>query len=96
MPRSERPNPYQYAFDFAAQPLEISQHVRLVKEPYVVRQPADAAWYLLNHVFVPFAQFKQEHLFVCAVSRRRSIGYQIPCRKESKTYKPSHLSGTGN
>jgi hypothetical protein len=59
--RRPRYNPYQLPLDYGARPLDIGQHVRVVKEPYVIRQPADAAQYLLTQVYVPFEQFKQEH-----------------------------------
>ena len=64
MPRSERYNPYQLPLDYGARPLDIGQHVRVVKEPFVIRQPADAASYLLNQVFTPFEQLRQEQLYV--------------------------------
>lgn len=77
MPRSERYNPYQLPFDFAAQPVEIGQHVRVVKEPYVIRQPADAAAYLVNQVFVPFHQFRQEQLYVLLLDIRNTITHDV-------------------
>lgn len=81
MPRSERHNPYQLPFDFSAQPLEIGQHVRVVKEPYVIRQPADAAQYLVNQIFVPFAQFRQEQLYVLLLDIRHTITHDVMAYK---------------
>lgn len=77
MPRGERYNPYQLPFDFDAQPLDLGQHVRLVKEPYTIRQPADAAHYLINQVFVPFHQFRQEQLYVLLLDIRNTITHDV-------------------
>jgi len=73
----ERRNRYQLPFDFDTRPQEMGQHVRVVKEPYVIRQPADAAQYLLTQVFVPFDQFKQEQLFVLLLDNRNLITHDV-------------------
>ena len=75
--RSYRPSPYQLPIDYGARPLEIGQHVRVLSEPYVVRQPADAAMYLLNQVFVPFEQFKQEQLYVLLLDNKNLITHDV-------------------
>jgi DNA repair protein RadC len=77
MPRGERPNPYQYSFDFGATPREVSQHVRVVKETHVVRAPSDAATYLLNNVYVPFDYFKQEQFYVLLLDNRHLITHDV-------------------
>lgn len=75
--RRPRHNPYQLSFDYSAQPLDVGQHVRVVKEPYVIHQPADAAQYLINNVFTPFAQFKQEQLYVLLLDIRNTITHDV-------------------
>ena len=75
--RRPRHNPYQLPFDYGAQPLDIGQHVRVVKEPYTIRHPADAARYLLTQVFFPFDQFKQEQLFVLLLDNRNHITHDV-------------------
>jgi DNA repair protein RadC len=77
MPRGERYNPYQLPFDYSARPLEIGQHVREIKEPHFVRSPDDAAFYLLNQVFTPFEQFKQEQLYVLLLDNRNKITHDV-------------------
>jgi DNA repair protein RadC len=73
MSRGERYNRYQLSFDFGAQPLELSQHVRILKEPYALRTPADAAAYLMTQVYFPFSEFKQEHLYVLLLNQKQRI-----------------------
>jgi DNA repair protein RadC len=51
--------------------------VRVLSEPYIVRQPADAAHYLLNQVYIPFEQFKQEQLFVLLLDNRNLITHDV-------------------
>lgn len=75
--RRFRPNPYQLPLDYGVHPLDLAQHVRAVNEPFVVRQPADAALYLMNQVFVPFDQFKQEHLYVLLLNNRNLITHDV-------------------
>jgi DNA repair protein RadC len=75
--RRYRPNPYQLPFDYGARPLDRGQHVRVVNEPIMVRQPADAAFYLLNQVFVPFEQFKQEQLYVLLLDNKNHITHDV-------------------
>ena len=75
--RRPRPNLYQLSLDYGAQPLETGQHVRIVKEPYPIRHPADAAHYLLTQVFVPFEHFKQEQLFVLLLDNRNLITHDV-------------------
>lgn len=77
MARGERYNPYQLPFDYGARPLDLGQHVRVVKEPYSVRQPEDAARYLINQVFAPFEQFRQEHLFVLLLNTKNLITHDV-------------------
>ena len=77
MARGERYNPYQLPFDYGARPLDIGQHVRVVKEPYEIRQPADAAQYRLTQVYVPFDQFKQEQLFVLLLDNKNVITHDV-------------------
>lgn len=75
--RRPRHNPAQLSFDFGAQPLEISQHVRILKEPYALRTPADAAEYLMTQVYFPFEQFKQEHLYVLLINQKQRITHDV-------------------
>jgi DNA repair protein RadC len=75
--RRPRLNPYQLPLDYGAQPLDVGQHVRVLSEPYMVRQPADAALYLLNQVFVPFEQFKQEQLYVLLLDNKNLITHDV-------------------
>ncbi len=75
--RHPRHNPYQLPFDFGAQLLEISQHVRILKEPYALRTPADAAEYLMTQVYFPFEQFKQEHLYVLLINQKQRITHDV-------------------
>jgi DNA repair protein RadC len=77
MPRGERHNPYQLPFDYGARPLDIGQHVRQIKEPYIIRSPDDAACYLLNQVFTPFEQFRQEQLYVLLLDNRNKITHDV-------------------
>lgn len=77
MARGERYNPYQLPFDFDATPLEMSQHVRLIKEPYPVVTPADAAAYLMTQVYFPFEQFRQEHLYVLLLNQKQRITHDV-------------------
>ena len=79
MPERRRPqyNPYQLPLDYGAQPLDVGQHVRVLSEPYMVRHPADAAFYLLNQVFTPFEQFKQEQLFVLLLDNKNQITHDV-------------------
>jgi DNA repair protein RadC len=77
MPRGERYNRYQMSFDFGAQSLELSQHVRLLQEPYALRTPADAAAYLMTQVYFPFEQFKQEHLYVLLLNQKQRITHDV-------------------
>ncbi len=77
MPRGERYNPYQLPFDFGATPLEMHQHVRLIKEPYRVVTPADAAAYLMTQVYYPFEQFRQEHLYVLLLNQKQRITHDV-------------------
>jgi hypothetical protein len=75
--RPYRPSPYQLPFDYGAHPLDLGQHVRVLSEPYIVRQPADAAHYLLNQVYIPFEQFKQEQLFVLLLDNQNLITHDV-------------------
>jgi DNA repair protein RadC len=75
--RHYRPSAYQLPFDYGARPLDLGQHVRVVHEPVMVRQPADAAFYLLNQVFVPFDQFKQEQLYVLLLDNKNQITHDV-------------------
>jgi DNA repair protein RadC len=75
--RRYRHNPYQLPFDYGAQPVDLGQHVRAVKESYVIHHPGDAAWYLLNNVYTPFEQFKQEHLYVLLLDIRNTITHDV-------------------
>lgn len=77
MAKSERYNPYQLSFDFAARPLDLGQHVRLIKEPYTIRQPADAAFYLTTNVFTPFDHFKQEQLYILLLDQKHKITHDV-------------------
>lgn len=77
MARGERYNPYQLPFDYGARPLELGQHVRVVREAYTVRQPEDAALYLMNQVFTPFEQFRQEHLYVLLLNTKNLITHDV-------------------
>jgi DNA repair protein RadC len=77
MPTSEWNNPYQLLFDFDAQPLDLDQHVRVIREPYAIRQPADAANYLTTCVYVPFQHFKQEHFYVLLLDNRNAITHDV-------------------
>jgi DNA repair protein RadC len=77
MPRGERYHPYQLPFDFGAQSLEIAQHVRVLKEPYALHTPADAAQYLMTQVYFPFEQFKQEHLYVLLLNQKQRITHDV-------------------
>src|SRR6478672_4786688 len=77
MSRGERYNRYQLPFDFGAQSLELSQHVRLLQEPYALRTPADAAEYLMTQVYFPFEQFKQEHLYVLLLNQKQRITHDV-------------------
>lgn len=77
MPRHERPNPYQRAFDFSARETVQSQHVRLVEEPHIIQTPADAATYLMDQVFFPFEQFRQEQLYVLLLDVKNHITHDV-------------------
>ena len=77
MPRHERHNPYQYAFDFSARETAQSQHVRLVEEPHIIQTPADAAMYLMDQVFSPFEQFRQEQLYVLLLDIKQRITHDV-------------------
>lgn len=70
-------NPYQLPFDFDARPVSPGQHVREVKEPYMVCAPIDAASYLMNSIFTPFEQFKQEHLYVLLLNTKNRITHEV-------------------
>ena len=66
---------------------EVPDHIQ-------VHSPADAARHLMDRVYTPWEQCRQEELWVCAVQRRGSIGYLVSCRKESiKPTSPSTLAG---
>ena len=85
---------YRAVLQSLASDHEGSRFVRVVRDEVVVRRPADAAAHLLQKIFVPFDRFDQEELWVCAVERQGSIGYSIPCRKESmQPTSPSILAG---
>lgn len=70
-------NPYQLPLEYGARSLEIGQHVRVLYEPVMVRHPADAADYLLNQVFVPFEQFRQEQLYVLLLDNKNLITHDV-------------------
>jgi hypothetical protein len=88
--RRSHHNPYQLPLDYGARPLEIGQYVRVLNEPYMVRQPADAALYLLNQVFVPFEQFKQEQLYVLLLDNKNLITHDVMVYKGVRRITTSH------
>jgi hypothetical protein len=65
--RHYEPNPYQLPFEWSGTARNMGQHVRALHESRFVRSPSDAVDYFLTQVFVPFEQFRQEQLYVCAV-----------------------------
>lgn len=75
--RRFRHNPYQLPLELARPPEIIEQHVRALREEYVVRSPADAANYLLNQVFSPFEHFRQEHMYVLLMNQRNIITHDV-------------------
>ena len=70
-------NPYQMPFDWSGTPRELGQHVREIREPLFVRTPMDAVNYLLNQVYVPFDQFKQEQLYVLLLDQKNRITHDV-------------------
>lgn len=84
MPRHEKANPYQYAFDFGHTPLDAAglvyegqpRFVRTVHEAVIVRSPAEAAQHLLTHVFTPFAAFEQEELWTLLLDTKHRITHE--------------------
>ena len=51
--------------------------VRQVQEEVLVRSPADAANYLLRHVFHPFDRFEQEELWTLLLNTRSRITHEV-------------------
>lgn len=74
--RQCRYNPYQLPFDFDQKPTA-GQHAHVVREAYIVRAPIDAATYLMNSVFTPFDQFRQEHLYVLLLNTKNRITHDV-------------------
>lgn len=84
---------YQLAFDLAPRSVEetavyqailqnlaageTSRFVRKVDEEVVVKMPDDAAWHLLQKVFVPFDRLDQEELWLLLLSTRNRITHEV-------------------
>jgi hypothetical protein len=50
--------------------LTLSRFVRAVRERIFIQSPADAAGYLMTHIFTPFHTFDQEELWVLLMNRK--------------------------
>ncbi len=54
-----------------------SRFVREVRDSVTVHSPADAAEYLLTKVYVPFADFDQEELWVLLLNTKLQITHEV-------------------
>ena len=54
-----------------------SRFVREVRESVTVHSPADAAQHLLTKVYVPFADFDQEELWVLLLNAKLQITHEV-------------------
>ena len=75
--RRPQHNPYQLPFEWNNPARNLGQHVREIHEPRFVRSPVDAVDYFMNHVFVPFDQFKQEQLYVLLLDQKNRITHDV-------------------
>ncbi len=55
----------------------VSRFVREVRESVTVHSPADAAQHLLAKVYVPFADFDQEELWVLLLNANLQITHEV-------------------
>ena len=55
----------------------VSRFVREVRESVYVHSPADAAQHLLTKVYVPFADFDQEELWVLLLNAKLQITHEV-------------------
>ena len=67
---------YQDLASLGVREEHLGRFVRVVKEEVVVRSPADAAQYLLRHVYVPFDAFDQEELHVLLLNTKNRITHE--------------------
>lgn len=79
MPERRRytPNPYQLPIEWGGSARDLGQHVRMIREPYIVRSSTDAVNYLLSEVFVPFDHFKQEQLYALLLDQKNRITHDV-------------------
>jgi len=75
--RHYAPNPYQLPIEWGGSIRELGQHVRQIREPLYVRSPVDAVNYFMQEIFVPFEQFKQEHLYVLLLDQKNRITHDV-------------------
>lgn len=75
--RRYTPNPYQLPIEWGGSARDLGQHVRQIREPYIVRSSTDAVNYLLSEVFVPFEQFKQEQLYALLLDQKNRITHDV-------------------
>jgi DNA repair protein RadC len=85
MARPEQWQRYQLAFGFMEQsPIpqaqlytgEYGRFIRTLREQVVVRSPAQAAQYLMEHIFTPFDAFDQEELWTLLVNSQNRITHE--------------------
>lgn len=62
-----------YFTDLDSRERGCGRFLRTVREEIVVRAPADAANYLLQHVFAPFDAFEQEELWVLMLNTKNRV-----------------------
>lgn len=56
---------------------ELGRFVREVREAVYIRSPADAAQHLLTQIYVPFAAFDQEEMWVLLLDTRYQITHEV-------------------
>ena len=76
--RKEPTAAYRAILDGLSTDPEARRFVREVApdQRVTVRTPADAANYLINHVYIPFKQFDQEEVWVLILDRKNRIRYE--------------------
>ena len=75
--RGYTPSRYQLPIEWGGSARDLGQHVRMIREPYIVRSPTDAVDYFLREVFAPFEQFRQEHLYALLLDQKNRITHDV-------------------
>lgn len=83
-------NPYQLPFEWSGSARNLGQHVRELHDPRFVRTPMDAVDYFLGQIFAPFAEFRQEQLYVLLLDQKNRITHDVMVYKGVRRITTSH------